>query len=285
MSSPVPKLDKFACHLVLPLAIRLDSQNDLRVARRPASCSMPSPSMQKRSNVSPRTRVQRLVANAGRELFKQRAYEELRSRLLSNQYQPGNVLSERQLAAELGMSKTPVKAALERLETEGYIIVSPQQGIRVIDLTDAQIADLYEIRVVLESYVLRQLAGRLTPDQHRLWSCNLDALDANTDPRHRELAVALDTEFHILPCRFLGNQEILKTMQQMASKIQRVIHHVFALMPDRAVHSLNEHRDIVHAVLQGEAGLASRLIDRHLQVGHAMLREARMKQPAVTHVL
>lgn len=229
--------------------------------------------------MSPSIRNEETTVNAGRELLKQRAYEELRSRLFSNQYSPGSFFSERQLAAELGMSKTPVKAALERLETEGYIIVSPQQGIRVVDLTDAQIADLYEIRTVLESYVLRQISGRLTPDQSELWSANLAALESNADPHRRQLAVALDTEFHILPCRFLGNQEILKTMQQMASKIEIVINRVFSLMPDRAAQSLIEHRSIVKAVQDGNASLAGELIQIHLGVGHETLCQARQHKP------
>src|SRR5580700_8790566 len=89
-----------------------------------------------------------------RSFLKDRAYERIKSRLLNNDYPPGTFLSERQLAENLGMSKTPVKAALERLESEGLIAVSPQQGIVVRELSVHEIADLYEIRAALESYSL-----------------------------------------------------------------------------------------------------------------------------------
>src|SRR5690349_20231147 len=76
-------------------------------------------------------------------LLKDEAYESIKQRLLNNDYPPGSFLSERQLAGGLGMSKTPVKAALERLESEGFITVSPQQGIVVRELSVREIADQY----------------------------------------------------------------------------------------------------------------------------------------------
>src|SRR5262245_17306359 len=110
-----------------------------------------------------------------RSFLKERAYEQLKRGLLNNDYPPGTFLSERQLAENLGMSKTPVKAALERLESEGFITVSPQQGIVVRELSVHEIADLYEIRAALESYTLRTLAGRLTVDQVAQVRANLKA--------------------------------------------------------------------------------------------------------------
>src|SRR5215831_7744368 len=70
-----------------------------------------------------------LKNGAAASLLKERAYDELKRRILNDDYPPGSFLAERRLAEELGMSKTPVKAALERLELEGFLLVSPQQGI------------------------------------------------------------------------------------------------------------------------------------------------------------
>src|SRR5262252_182499 len=100
-----------------------------------------------------------------RSFLKEQAYERLKRGLLNNDYPPGSFLSERQLAENLGMSKTPVKAALERLESEGFIAVSPQQGIVVRELSVQEIADQYEIRAALESYAVRTIAGQLTEEQ------------------------------------------------------------------------------------------------------------------------
>ena len=213
-----------------------------------------------------------------RELFKNRAYDELRSRLFSNQYGPGSFLSERQLAAELGMSKTPIKAALERLEMEGFIIVSPQSGIVVCELSQKEIADLYEIRIALEGYVLQAITGRLTISQYQEWDANLKAQAQNPpSPENRLQSVALDAQFHMLPSQFLGNQQIIKTMQQMYDKMQVVINRVFALTPERAAQSIHEHLEIVDAVKSGNGRRASELVETHLLLGHKILCEATLQ--------
>ena len=101
---------------------------------------------------------------SARGLLKERAYDEIKRLILTGDLTPGTFLAERQLAARLGMSKTPVRSALERLESEGFISISPQQGAIIRDLSLDEIADQYEIRTALETFVVRTVAGRLTPN-------------------------------------------------------------------------------------------------------------------------
>lgn len=224
---------------------------------------------------SSRTRPPKKTAPARRELFKDRAYDELRSRLDSRQYQPGMFLSERQLAVELGMSKTPIKAALERLETEGFITVSPQSGILVRELTIEEITEMYEIRLALEGFVLKSLAGKLTPKQTKRWEDNVAAYSRVQDSSEaRQRAVTLDAEFHMLPCEFLGNRLIISTMQQFSSKMLHVINRVFSHLPSRVSQSLVEHQQIVEAVKHGKGDEARQLSELHLRVGHEIVCEA-----------
>ena len=82
----------------------------------------------------------------GRNLLKDRAYTELKARILRGDCEPGTFLSERQIVGWLRMSKTPIRAALEKLETEGLVRVSPQQGILVREMSIHDIADQFEIR-------------------------------------------------------------------------------------------------------------------------------------------
>ncbi len=214
-----------------------------------------------------------------RELFKNRAYDELRSRFSNCSYVPGTFLSERQLAAELGMSKTPVKAALERLEMEGFITVSPQSGIVVRELGDDEIADIYEIRIALEGYAVRRIASSITAPQLERWESTLLALEkiANLPQENRLQVVELDEEFHSLPIQILGNRQILQTMQQLSAKNKMVVNSVFSLLPDRAVQSLSEHREIVAATRAGDGVKAGQLMETHIRVGHEILCRARNK--------
>src|SRR5262245_47815874 len=144
-------------------------------------------------------------ASAGRGLMKEQAYEEIKRAILADDFPPGTFLSERQLAERLRMSKTPVKAALERLELEGFITVSPQQGIVVRNLTIHEIADIYETRVVLESYTLRAIAGRLTPEQEKKLQANLRAQESLVGTGKIHEGMALDAAFHMLFVEFLSN--------------------------------------------------------------------------------
>ena len=166
-------------------------------------------------------------------------------------------LSERKLAKRLGMSNTPVRSAIERLEAEGLIAISPQQGIVVRDVTVQEIADHYEIREALEPFVLRRLAGRLTPAQiERLEAC-LQQQSQCVERNDLAELIRRDSEFHLLFCEFLGNLEILRTMSQLRDKIHRVVSKVVQHDPQRLKQSCGEHRSIAEAVAQGDAEQAA----------------------------
>src|SRR5262245_60782068 len=120
------------------------------------------------------TSAPQAAADSGaRSLLKERAYAEIKQSILRGDFPPSTFLSERKMASRLAMSKTPVRAALERFEVEGCVTIAPQQGIIVRDLTVHEIADQYEIRAALEGFVLRTLAGRLTPAQIGRLEANL----------------------------------------------------------------------------------------------------------------
>jgi DNA-binding GntR family transcriptional regulator len=210
-----------------------------------------------------------------RSLLKDQAYERIKCRLLNNDYPPGTFLSERQLAENLGMSKTPVKAALERLELEGLIAVSPQQGIVVRELSVHEIADLYEIRAALESYVLRTVAGKLTTDQAARVRANLQAQTRLRGSGDMAKGVELDAAFHTQFVEFLGNAEILKVIVQLREKMQRVVTQVFRLSPARIDTSYAEHAAIAAAVIDGDGTLAAELVVGHLELGKRLILSPR----------
>lgn len=210
-----------------------------------------------------------------RSFLKDRAYDKIKQRLLNNDYPPGSFLSERQLADNLGMSKTPVKAALERLESEGFIAVSPQQGIVVRELSVHEIADQYEIRAALESYAVRTIAGSLTPDQIAKVRAHLEAQAQIRGKGDVLKGVELDAAFHIQFVEFLGNREILRVLVQLREKIQRVVTQVFRLCPTRIDSSHEEHTAIANAVIEGHGSRAADLLVSHLELGKRLILSPR----------
>src|SRR4029078_6640061 len=112
-------------------------------------------------------RVWPMATSPVRRLLADRAYDALKTSLQSGAYPPGSFLSERQLAARLGMSKTPLKSALVRLEQEGYRRISPQQGIVVREPSVQEVSDLFDLREAIETFAVRRLAAGVALSPHR----------------------------------------------------------------------------------------------------------------------
>ena len=165
-------------------------------------------------------RMKSVVSN---DSLKTSAYDWLRSRILGGEMKPGAFLSERRLATEMGMSKTPVHAALERLEVEGLITVSPQLGVLVREFTVDDMVNHFEVREGLEPLVVGRLAGRLDKDQVKQLKANLTGLQRGAKKQDLDEVVKLDTEFHLMLCEFHGNDEITRTMQHLRDKAHQTI--------------------------------------------------------------
>jgi len=162
--------------------------------------------------------------------------------LLTGIFSPGTFLSERKLGDQLGMGKTPIRAALERLEAEGFIATAPQQGILVREFSIDEIRDHYEIRAALETYIVQQIAGKLTAVQITMLEDNLRIQKTCIDAGDISGHVDVDAGFHLLMADYLGNEEIKKVMQHQRDKIFRVAIQISKRNPPRMQTSLSEHK-------------------------------------------
>jgi GntR family transcriptional regulator, rspAB operon transcriptional repressor len=165
------------------------------------------------------------------------------------------------------MSKTPVHAALERLEGEGLVTVTAQQGIIVRAISTEEIVDHFEIREALETLVVSRLAGRMTAEQAGRLRRNL--AEHRRAVRQGDIAehIRIDSEFHLILCEFHGNQEILRALCLIRDKIYRVMHHISTRFPERMKGSLAEHEAIASALLSGNGPAAAERMTDHLRNG------------------
>lgn len=196
-----------------------------------------------------------------------RAYSELRRLIVSGEFPPGTFLSERQLAVQLGMSKTPVHVALERLESEGFVTISAQQGIVVRGLSVEDIVDHYELREAVESWVVRKLAGKLSDDQKAELQANLKQQHEAIEVWDMAKLMHLDQQMHFLLCSYLNNREITSTMERLRDKIHQVIMRVTDTDRTRPAESTAEHVEIIQAVFVGDSERAANLMTEHLEAG------------------
>lgn len=206
-----------------------------------------------------------------RGYLKARAYSVLKENIISGLYPPGSFLSERILVSQLDMSKTPIRAALERLESEGFVTVSPQQGIVIREPSLRELLDQFEIRLALEAYVFRAISGKLTEAQISKTRYNLIAQRGAAEREDLEESIRLDGEFHLMFCEFLGNREILAVMKALREKIVWLIRLVFQKDQRRMRPNWREHQQIGEAVVSGDAEGAVRLLEQHFEYGKRAL--------------
>ena len=169
------------------------------------------------------------------------------------------------------MSKTPIRSAVERLETEGFLVVSPKQGILVAELSLDDIIDHFEIRVALETFVMRRLAGRLNQEQIARLNKNLEAQRSSAEKMDVLGHIKLDTDFHLMLSECLGNQEIVKVMWHLRDKLNQLILRINSPRPDRMLESYREHMNVFGALIEGDGELAASRMEEHLEWGQRFL--------------
>jgi DNA-binding GntR family transcriptional regulator len=209
--------------------------------------------------------------NGVKTLLRERAYRELKRLIQSAAVAPGTFLSERQLVARLGMSKTPIRAALQQLEEDGLVTVSPQQGILVRELTAREVTELFDLRCAVEPFVVRKLAQQLRPDQADRLKENLHAQQAAASNRDSVAATELDVQFHLLLAECLDNREITHLLRRALTKLYREIVRISRHAEGRLQASTEEHARIVKAVLQSDADQAAQRMEVHLRFGRQFL--------------
>jgi DNA-binding GntR family transcriptional regulator len=208
-----------------------------------------------------------MATSPARKLLADRAYDAIKSSLQSGAYPPGTFLSERQLASRLGMSKTPLKSALVRLESEGFLRISPQQGIVVREPSVQEVADLFDLREAIETFAVRRMAGHVTATDAARIRANLKEQARAVRDGDAAAATRLDTEFHTLVCGTLGNRALSQSLALMRDKLNALILNNLTRVPERMAVSYKEHASIAAALLRGQGEAAADRVREHLDYG------------------
>jgi DNA-binding GntR family transcriptional regulator len=205
-------------------------------------------------------------------LLKERAYTELKDLIQREVFPPNSFLSERRLVEHLGMSKTPIRSALELLEAQGLVAVSPQQGIVVRELSAHEIADLFDTRTALEPFAVSRLAMRgLSPGQVTRIEENLQEQQAAAEAGDALAATRLDIAFQTLLAESLDNREILGWLTRCFDKLHRSILRVNRLAAGRLRKSYQDHAAIAAGILASQGDAAAQSMVEHLRYGRQFL--------------
>ncbi len=189
-------------------------------------------------------------------------YARLREAINTGQLPPGRRVRELEVAEWLGVSRTPVREALHRLESEEMIVKS-ERGLIIPLIADEQIAELYAMREVLEGAAAALAAQHASPTHIQLLEQILADSAAAVDGAAGQNA-ALNKQFHAAIHRAANNRYLLKSLNAMQEAIERLPQTTFS-WPGRPRKALREHRTILRAIGQRDAATAETAARTHIR--------------------
>jgi len=205
-------------------------------------------------------------------------YSTLREAILSGVLLPGERLGEVQLATLFSKSRTPVREAILRLESERLTERTARRGFVVGRVTRDEVLEVYAVRGVLDGLAARLAAHSILPAEidHLRW-LNTRLREAG-EKRDFELMLDLNIQFHESVCRAGRNSLLLQFMRQIHDWVRRFPQTTFSY-PRRAENALDEHEQLLDAIARRDAAAAEQIarehMDRALQVRIAMLQAER----------
>ena len=202
----------------------------------------------------------------------------LRGRLLAGEYPVWSRLVERRLAEELGVSRTPVKEALRRLEREEIVVASPDGVYRPRPPDLARLHDYYEVRLNLERFSI-QLASASGSTANLLaiqqeWR-RLERQYGMDESEHPDF-VYMDEAFHVGLARAGGNEALVTILQDINDRIRVIRVHDFYI-PGRVAETIMEHLEIIDALLDGDADAATNRLTEHIRDSAGLVEDRAMR--------
>ncbi len=200
-------------------------------------------------------------------------FESLREAIIQGRLKPGERLMEMQLAEEMGVSRTPVREAIRKLELEGFVVMIPRKGAYVSGISVKDIVDVFEVRAALEGLAAGLAAERITDEELDKLERLLVKITEISDKDDLEDIVEIDTQFHDLIYKACRNERLVQIITHLKEQIQRFRTTSLA-QPGRLRDALSEHRLIVEAISDRNVETAQALAREHIENAEQSLLNA-----------
>ena len=188
----------------------------------------------------------------------------LEAEILTGKLAAGTALTEQSLSKRLGVSRTPIRAALHTLAEEGLINLIPNKGAVVVGVTREDLIDIYKIRMRLEGLASALAAERISREDLSTLRESVELAEFYISKNDAEHLKELDTQFHAIIYRASGNRMLNKTLSELHRNITSYRKMSLAV-PGRLERSVGEHREILAAIEERDAERADRLTSAHVE--------------------
>ena len=209
------------------------------------------------------------------------AYETIRSRIITMELKPGDELNDRELAQELGISRTPMREALIMLNIAHMVVIKPQSGTHVAPI-DLKLMEMEQFaRFTLEKEILNRIRGRLTAEQEAAYRLNLESyrqLERDPDAENRETRMLdLDNAFHRRAFELCGMEHHFDHMLASLQHVERI--RKFSLQTNENKAVCAAHTRILDAMVQNDTQELSRALESHLSRYKQTVEEVQRLHP------
>jgi DNA-binding GntR family transcriptional regulator len=210
---------------------------------------------------TPRPAADTAIGDTHRSL-RERVYVELRERIIEAQYPAGMRLVEREIAEELRVSRVPVREAMQRLASEGFLTVQPRRGSIVAEFGAEEAAHLFDIRENLEGLAARLVAREADPAQLRDLEKLLERARRATESGRLRTLVSLNADFHRRIVELSGNPLLVDVMAPLDSRLRRLFRLTSAQSDGEPM--CGAHERLFAAIRSGDEALAEELARAHV---------------------
>ena len=191
-------------------------------------------------------------------------FNTLRQAILKGELKPGERLLEIALAERLGVSRTPVREAMRKLEQEGLVVMIPRRGAQVANITEKDLNDVLEVRIALENVAIEKACARMTEEEmRRLWLAAKEFEHTIAEGNLVKLAEA-DVAFHEVIYQASDNKRLIQVLNNMREQIYR---YRVEYLKDETIYPrlLKEHKDIAESLRRKDKSRASETMREHVK--------------------
>ncbi|WP_102273600.1 GntR family transcriptional regulator [Cytobacillus massiliigabonensis] len=212
-----------------------------------------------------------------RPALRDQVYDSLKKAIITLELQPGQRIKDKDLAAEFGVSRTPVREALKRLEDEGLVESLPGSQTRITEIHLEEAKNAFTVVAALQSLAARLAVPIISDEDIQLMEERNTELQKALDKKDVIQAVAADDQFHAVLLKASKNDEIERALDRIISKVRRLEFSKFSSVD--AAQSLEEHKAIISACQKKDPTLASSLVEENwLSLGRILVGDTEHKK-------